>query len=234
MRKICGFIAVLVASVVGPTSGQAGGVLFSDDFDAEPVQLNATKLNQWTVRDGTIDVVANGTQGLRCADGGQCLDLDGSTSAAGRLVSNPIRLQPGSYVLSYQLSGNQRGGDDTVRVSFGVKKLRVLKLAADAPFKTYSDKFTLAKETTASIAFQNEGGDNVGLVLDGVRLTGAAAVVTGVARTAKGYTVVCQNVTTGAKASKTFLSMQAWDCAEMGLAIAPGDRFTATVSGQSK
>lgn len=234
MRIISRTVGVLAICLAGVQSATADSIAFSDDFNAEPVQLSVSTMNQWTVEGGTIDVITSGFQGLNCPDAGQCIDLDGSTSSAGKMVSNPIKLPAGDYVLTYQLSGNQRGGDDTVTVKFGDKKLRTLTLASDAPFKTYSDKIRLAAETTASISIQNAGGDFVGLILDNVALTTAGSVVTGYARSDKDYKVTCKNTTTGQEVTQTFLSLQNWDCAAMGLTVGAGEKFKATVEGRAK
>lgn len=233
-RPLLALAVVAGASFVSLPSARADGVLFSDNFNAEPVQLSVSAMNQWAVEGGTIDVFSDGAHGLRCPDDGQCLDLDGSTFAAGKMISNPIKLAAGSYILSYQLSGNQRGGEDAATIRFGTKKLRTVTLASDAPFKTFSDKFTLTEPTTASISIQNEGGDNVGLVLDNVVLASAGPLVTGAARTKKTYVVTCRNVATGQTVQRTFLSLQTWDCSDMGLTLNPGEAFKATVTGRAK
>jgi hypothetical protein len=81
-------------------------------------------------------------------------------------------------VLSFDLSGNQRGGaSDTVQVFFGdaltPTLLDTITLEPSAPFTTYSYNVT----GPGHIIFNHEGGDNLGLILDNVRLATQAAAV---------------------------------------------------------
>jgi hypothetical protein len=170
---------VLVALLVGMSVGYAdAAVVFSDNFDSENGgvgTLNYTGFAQWTVTLGTVDLIGNGYYDFPpVTDGhGLYVDMDGSSSQAGTMVSLNLPLGPGSYVLSYELAGNQRGGpDDTVTASVevGVSPAHVITLASSDPFATFSDNFTLTTAQTVNIQFAASGGDNIGILLDNVKL----------------------------------------------------------------
>jgi hypothetical protein len=166
--------------ISGLFASQAGAsVIFSDDF--EGVTSGGSILNwnggsNWDVMAGTVDLVRSGEYGITCAGGGgYCVDMDGSTRQAGDLVSiNVGPLGPGTYTLSYDLSGNQRslGFTDTVvaYVEFGVMNWSQ-SLVWNAGWTSYSRTFTLSALTTpVYLRFAATGGDNIGMLLDNVRL----------------------------------------------------------------
>lgn len=162
--------AAALAAVVAVTPASAGTVFF-DDFEGDTSALNTTPIG-WTVTSGTVDIVASGSYGITCA--GNCLDTDGSSGHAGTITTNTT-FGPGNYVLSFDLSGNQRdaGQLDTVNVYYGATLLDTITLPGSAPFATYSYNVS----GSGAITFQALGGDNVGELLDNVRLATPAAAV---------------------------------------------------------
>lgn len=153
------------ASLVAcPVASQAA-VVFSDNFNASAAGLNVTPTG-WTVSDGTVDVVSGGF----CV-AGQCVDLDGSTGDAG-ILSRSFGLLGGvDYLLSFDLSGNRRGGSDDVLITFGTSTLSFDDLMSSSPYTGYSLAFTPGSDGVYSISFANAGGDNVGALLDNVVIT---------------------------------------------------------------
>lgn len=84
-------------------------VIFSDNFDTSGGSvLNSDGGSNWTVEDGTVDVVASGGYSIDCLlNTGHCVDMDGSTGQAGEIMS--IHLGPlaaEAYDFCYWLSGN--------------------------------------------------------------------------------------------------------------------------------
>lgn len=171
--------ALLASSVVATQAGAT--VIFSDDF--EGVTSGGSILNwdggsNWSVIYGTVDLVRSGEYGITCASGSRyCVDMDGSTRRAGDMVSiNVGPLGPGTYTLSYDLSGNQRSGsgwsDSVIAwVEFGVDSWYTT-LAWNAGWQSYARTFTLSALTDpVHLRFTASGGDNIGMLLDNVRLT---------------------------------------------------------------
>lgn len=170
------------AALAVAASAQAAPV-FSANFDGEnggATALNYTGFSNFTVADGTVDLIGtpNGF-GIACAGGaGACVDLDGSTGNAGALTSTPLNLAAGSYTLSFDLSGNQRGGSsDTVEISLGSLFGTSITLAPGEAFQSFTYNFDVAADTIASLIFQNLGGDNIGAILDNVALDSRADAV---------------------------------------------------------
>lgn len=165
-----GFLAASFCLAAASTSA---ATLFSDDFDGETAGLNAS-LTQWNITDGTVDVIDSGGFGISCVgSAGRCIDLDGTSGNAARIETMmTFNLSPGDYVLSFALSGNQRGAssNDTVDIFFDALALDTITLPFDAPFATFAIPFTLSTAANGRIIFDHAGGDNIGLILDNVRL----------------------------------------------------------------
>jgi hypothetical protein len=166
MGRYLGLLAGAAALAAIAASPASAAVVFSEDFDAEVPELNAA-LDKFGVAEGTVDVVAHGAFGIGCSGGGgNCLDLDGSTGNAGKITSFDI-FGPGDFVLSFDLSGNRRGGaSDTVDVFFAGAPVATITLAPFDPFTTYSYNVS----GSGHLVFEHDGGDDVGLILDNVLL----------------------------------------------------------------
>jgi len=180
MRKVKMWLAVGLMLSVFPTFVIAEQImLFSDDFNKEAGSnvLNYNSFANWDVSDGAVDIIVQGGYGISCAGGVvKCIDLDGTVYDSGRLVTKQnFNLLPGVYTLSFAVSGNQRGNmtkwsSDTVTVSLGnVYSETFTKTAAD-PFEVVSRTFTVSNASTGHLVFENAGGDDVGIILDNVRL----------------------------------------------------------------
>ena len=153
-------------------------IIFQDSFDSEGSALNYTTFSNWTVSDGTVDVVSNATYGISCAGGvGKCVDLDGSTGNAGKLTSTLLNLVAGSYTFSFDISGNQRGYvQDSMVMTLGGFLNQSFSLASSDPWTTKTYNFTVSSATSNYIVFNHAAGDNVGILLDNVSLTKASDV----------------------------------------------------------
>lgn len=165
--------AILTAGVIGlgtSSASSAATIIFSDIFDGEVRELNAS-LDNWTVSNGTIDVI--GTGFFELAGPGTYLDLDGSTNDAGRITT----LSSFSYVagLQYELAflfGKNGTGAETLSFGFGDWS-GSLSLAAGAlpGFSSAVFSFTPLTSGTSGLFFENSGGDNQGALLDNVKLS---------------------------------------------------------------
>jgi hypothetical protein len=165
MKVILPFIAAL--TLVASAQGASAGVVISDNFAGTPV-LNwpgdtvFRSIPQPGNVNGfpSIDLVANGTFGITTL-GGNAVDLDGSTGSgnnpAGELQS-VTSLGLGTYVVQFDLSGNQRTSvpQQTV-VSIGTQSINLGFLAENAPWTLYSFTFTGA---SGQVAFTDLGPSN--------------------------------------------------------------------------
>lgn len=169
-------LATLLSTALFSVSVSAG-VIFQDDFDSELAsgvsQTNYADFKKWTVTDGTVDLLATpNSWNLTCAGGvGKCVDLDGSNKTAGTLQSIALTLDPGTYTLSFDISGNQRNSAaDSVQVSLGGFLTETFSLSANDPWQTIVRDITLTSKTTSHLIFEHNGGDNIGIMLDNVSL----------------------------------------------------------------
>lgn len=182
----------LLLFAIGSPNLAGATPLFEDTFDAEPGSgagasgqsgLNYASFAQWTVSDGTVDLIAQGdfasaADQIACFGGsGKCVDLDGATSNAGVLTSIAILLEPGVYELSFLLSGTASSFTqanarlpNTVAVTVGSLFAGSYTLSQGDPFQAFGGSFTVSEPTSVQIAFANAGGDNFGAVLDQVTL----------------------------------------------------------------
>jgi hypothetical protein len=168
-------MAALALSAGG--AAMADTVVFSDNFNAENGGvgvLNYGGFANWSVSDGTVDLIGNGyfQLGMPVANG-LFVDLDGSTHNAGVLTSDPINFIIGyTYKLEFDIAGNQRGSaNDTVAINVSVNALSdTLTLASSDPLTHITYYFT-ATATPGALSFANAGGDNIGALLDNVTVT---------------------------------------------------------------
>jgi len=169
-------LAALLSATLFSLSVNAG-VIFQDDFDSElpngGSQTNYDDFQNWDVTDGTVDLISTPNKwGLTCAGGtGKCVDLDGSNRNAGTLESISLTLDPGTYTLSFDISGNQRNStSDSVVVRLDGFLSETFTLSANDPWQTIVRDITLTSQTTSKLIFEHRGGDNIGIMLDNVSL----------------------------------------------------------------
>ena len=164
--------ARFVASAFLLTASAAHAVtVLDDDFSSYGP---ATVLNAadgvfggvWETVDGTVDYLRTGFSDL-CRDGAPCVDLDGSTRNAG-IFRTVQAFGEGSYRLSFRLFGSGRGDTNAVTVSLGsFNQSRSISTAADW---IVSDFIVTIGAGGSKLAFSNAGGDNIGAILNSVRL----------------------------------------------------------------
>ena len=181
MKKLKFFIffAVFLLSMAGNTFA----AIFEDDFDNYNEGNGLLNYSfpdgdaKWTVTYGTVDLIGNGFYDLSPGNG-LYIDMDGSSGTAGEIKSSLINLIPGSYMLSFDLAGNQRN-DSPELISLTVETGIFTKdytLNQNDPFTTFTEYFTLSDFQEINIVFKGTGGDNVGILLDNVILVEATPV----------------------------------------------------------
>jgi hypothetical protein len=158
----------------------SGAPIFFDDFNGENGgvgALNYSSFLKWNVSDGTVDLIGNGFHDFLPGNG-LYVDMDGSTNNAGKMItSQVISLQAGTYELSYMLAGNHRNGSQEtvdVEVTVGIFSASH-SLTQNAPFTLFTQQFTLLSAQNVAISFAGVGGDNIGMLLDNVKLSAVPA-----------------------------------------------------------
>jgi len=157
-------------------------IVFTDNFDTEnggAWALNFSSFTQWTVLDGTVDLIGVGSPYDFQPGNGLYVDMDGSTGDAGRMLSSvALNLDVGDYELRFDLAGNHRSGTTEqvdVSVSVGGIVSQSYSLAQTDPFQEFVLPFSVASLSSASITFEGLGGDNIGMLLDNVQLVSVPA-----------------------------------------------------------
>jgi len=172
MMKKTILIIVMCVFAAGPAMAD----IFFDDFNSEnggAGVLNYTGFANWTVTEGTVDLIGNGFYDFLPGNG-LYVDLDGSTKDSGIMTTTTsLSLDPGTYTLSFDLAGNHRNNaSETVEVQVGVGSLfsDTYSLSRYAPFTTFTETFTVVTAGSYDLSFEGAGGDNIGMLLDNVRV----------------------------------------------------------------
>jgi len=148
---------------------------FFDNFNSENGGNDAgcyTGFANWNVTKGSVDLCGVSPWNFMPSSYGMYVDLDGSSWRAGRMETKTT-FGPGSYVVSFDLGGSQRGNTNTVDVYFD-SKLATITLGSSVPFTTYTYDVTLV--APAKLVFDEwdtwnsygGGSINMGLLLDNV------------------------------------------------------------------
>jgi hypothetical protein len=160
-------------------------LVFSDNFNTETLALNYTGFSQWTVSNGSVDLIGNPGFFDLLPGNGRYVDLDGSSGNAGIMRSTALSLLGGvSYNLTFSLAGSQRGDTNTVTYGVDLDSDNVLDvfgsqtLTSSTGFNTFGISFVpFASTGGARIVFDPSGGDNLGLLLDNVALNSQVSTV---------------------------------------------------------
>jgi hypothetical protein len=178
--KAVGLAFVLSAA----TSAGAATIVFEEDFSGygSNTVLNAGNGvfgGNWKTTNGTVDFIAAGSAfGSLCSNGGNCVDLDGSTGDAG-VFETARTFGAGLYNVLFQIAGNNRFGSDVVTISFGgvVRSITLAfnQVASQADFGDDFLGITVTGGTTLS--FSNAGGDNIGILLKTIVIENSPATV---------------------------------------------------------
>ena len=157
-----------------PIFGSLDPIFFQDNFDSYSTGTynNPSTLgSNWTVN-GSIDVVGGAFFGGLVVghESGNAIDLDGA--AQGGLTSALIILAPGTYTLTFDLNGSQRGVATSTTVTLGsFVNDTILQNSADIlTGKTYN--FTVLTGTSANLVFASNTPGSIGSLLDNVVLSG--------------------------------------------------------------
>lgn len=168
--------ALVVSSLFAIAGVANADVIFEDNFDDENSgngELNYDEFENWTISDGTVDLIPVGSQFDFLPGNGLYVDLDGSTGNAGTMTSDEIVIGPGTYEFSFDLAGNQLNGAEesvTVEVQLGDLFSNTYSLTQNVGFTTFGGSFTVTEMTSISLIFAAVGGDNIGMLLDNVSL----------------------------------------------------------------
>lgn len=184
MKKLLTISIVFCMLTVCAGSSKAGMVFF-DDFNGYSAGVPWPATGKWTVIEGSVDMIGEGTAWDLQPGNGMYIDMDGtsyppSQDSAGTIQSIDIGLQAGDYVLFFDVAGNNRvpGFDGLfVELSGIFPTMGPSPIPSRLDFTTLTIPFSVASATTTSIIFGCTGGDNVGWLLDNVGIATADGVI---------------------------------------------------------
>jgi hypothetical protein len=173
MSKTWKVFAVLILAMGFFCNANAAPVFF-DDFNSESIQTNYNQFQNWTVSDGTVDLIGVGSRWNWFPEYHHYVDLDGSTRNAG-VMTTSLSLAAGAYLLSFDLAGNQRDDkyEETnvmVTGNNGILASNQYSLSRNDPFQTFMINFSLQTDMDIQISFGADSNDNIGMLLDNVRV----------------------------------------------------------------
>jgi hypothetical protein len=124
---------------------------------------------------GSIDLLSNFGNGdgttLACYSGLNCVDMDGSTMAAGTLSYNFSYVADAVYTIIFYWAGNGRSGSDSMSVTLdGLTIVDLVDVPWDSPWTGEIGVFSPSTSGVATLAFAHAGGDNVGILLDDISI----------------------------------------------------------------
>jgi len=151
--------------------------IFNESFNNENSgngQLNYNQFDNWQVDEGTVDVIGEGTNWDLQEGNGLYLDMDGSTGNGGTIsLKDPPVLEPGIYELSIDMAGNNRGNQtDVLSITAGDGLVDAeFQVEWDQGFQTVTIVVEITEPTEFDLTFAHSGGDNVGILLDNIRIS---------------------------------------------------------------
>jgi PEP-CTERM motif len=170
-RRVSKFFMVLAVALllIWPAVSKADTI--NENFNELPASLNATNLGAFTVTSGTVDVVGGALFGFLCAapESGHCVDLDGNN--AGQISSANLTLTPGTYILSFDLIGSQRGVNTSTTVTLGTLYDQTFLLSSsDITSGIVGVTINVGTTTVAPLIFTSNTPGVEGALLDNVSL----------------------------------------------------------------
>lgn len=168
-------VLCVVASGLIASAASADTVIFQDNFNGENsgnYALNYSSFTNWSVSDGTVDLIGVGSPFDFYPGHGLYVDLDGSTGDAGTMTTlSSLGLVSGqTYVLEFDLGGSTRGDTNTATVNVSVNNFSEMFTFNSSTPLTHITR-TFVANGDGNLSFAGSGGDNVGLILDNVQVT---------------------------------------------------------------
>ena len=167
----------LAVGIVGGISSANATIVLQTNFNSDPIGGNAT-LTDGVFTGSTVDVVG-GTFYGSLAFQGNSIDLNGSPGVGA--ITSLGTIGPGSYTLSFELSGSQRGSLDstskTTTITLGsFSTSYTLPPGSGTPvgasgYTLYSIPVTTTIAGKLIFADLAGGNDSIGNLLDDVTLT---------------------------------------------------------------
>lgn len=168
----------LIAVLAAFASSSFGTTILSENFDELGTGLAVTSVGAFSTINGTnVDIVGPSLFPGLCAspEGGNCVDMDGTNgNSQGQLQSNTL-FAAGTYLLSFDLVGSQRGTTASTTVTFGnYDQMFTLSSSDDTDGIVVNQLVTLS--SPGYLLFVSDTPGNIGDLLDDVVVSTASTV----------------------------------------------------------
>jgi len=175
-------IALTAVAFFGLTASLHATTIVNENFNELTPQLSATSVGAFTAINGTnVDIVGGSLFGYLCVapESGNCIDMDGTGgNPVGQLQSNQL-FAAGTYDLSFDLIGNQRGSNSATTVTFGNYDAMFSLASSNITSGIVVDELvTLTSPGYLDFTSDDPGGDVEGTLLDNVVVSTANTTVT--------------------------------------------------------
>jgi hypothetical protein len=162
-----------------------GGVVLAENFDELTPGATQTSVGAFSTIGGTnVDVVGDlggNYFASLCAspESGNCIDMDGSGGIPVAQLQSNTAFGPGSYLLSFDLIGNQRGSTASVTVTFGNYSQEFTLPTGDDTDGIVVNQAVTVTGSPSNLLFvsDDEAGSVQGELLDNVLITTAGSGV---------------------------------------------------------
>ena len=173
-------LALTTIAFLGLTASLHASTIVTENFNELTPQLAITSAGAFTAINGTnVDIVGGALYGSLCAgpEGGNCIDIDGTGgNPQGQLRSNQL-FAAGTFDLSFDLIGNQRGSNAATTVTFGNYDVEFSLASSDITSGIVVDELvTLTSPGYLEFASDDFSGDDGGDLLDNVVVSTASSV----------------------------------------------------------
>jgi len=175
-------LALTTIAFLGLTASLHASTIVTENFNELTPQLAITSAGAFTAINGTnVDIVGGALYGSLCAgpEGGNCIDIDGTGgNPQGQLRSNQL-FAAGTYDLSFDLIGNQRGSNSATTVTFGNYDAMFSLASSNITSGIVVDELvTLTSPGYLDFTSDDPAGDVEGTLLDNVVVSTANTTVT--------------------------------------------------------
>lgn len=164
------FIAITLCSL---STSLHASVILSENFDELTPELSATLVGSFSTIGGTNgDIVGNVNGNLfstLCAapESGNCVDMNGSFGNPQSQLQSNMLFSTGSYLLSFDLIGSQRGPTASVTVTLGDYN-QTFNLASSDVTTGIVVNAPVTVTAPSPLLFASNTSGNIGLLLDNV------------------------------------------------------------------
>jgi len=178
--RVFASLSLLAALSILPTAASAT-TIFTDGFNAAGnpgLTVTTTAGNFNVVSPTNVDLLGPGkfvNYGYLCSAAvSQCVDMNGTGGTSSGIIQSNILFAPGTYLLSFDLTGSRRGPTTTTNVSFGSYNHTFTLTTSDTVTgDVVNQVVTLASSGYLTFTDLN-GNTNQGSVLNTVNVSTAA------------------------------------------------------------